>query len=443
MLGVLLIVLSLGLLMYLAYRGMSILWISILCAGILGILSGLPITSSGDVKGILTIFGEGFGGFAGSYMLIFLTGAIFGKLMEVSGAAKAVGKLIVEKLGAKNAIAAVIISAGVLCYGGVSLFVVVFAIYPLALSLFREANITRRLIPASIAAGAFTFSMTALPGTPQIQNIIPMEYFGTTAMAAPVIGIVCGMVMMFGAIFYLNSKERKYRANGEVFDEPTGKAAAEEGDDDVPNPWLSLVPLLLVLVTLNIGNFIPSINITVEIALLIGIVFILVVFYSRIQGKIIETMNSGAAGSIMALGNTAAAVGFGSMVKAVPGFTVLKDMILGLDGAVLASEAIAVTTLAGATGSASGGLGIALSALGEQYLALGQAAGIDPQVLHRVASIACGGLDSLPHCGAVLTLLAITGMNHKKSYFDIFIVTVAIPLVATVLAVILGTVGVV
>ncbi|VEI47581.1 H+/gluconate symporter and related permeases [Actinobacillus equuli] len=95
-----------------------------------------------------------------------------------------------------------------LTYGGVSLFVVVFAVYPLALAVFKEANITRRLIPGTIACGAFTFTMTALPGSPQIQNLIPTRYFGTDAMAAPIMGIIASAVLFFGGVAYLEMRRR-------------------------------------------------------------------------------------------------------------------------------------------------------------------------------------------------------------------------------------------
>ncbi len=437
MFEILLIVASLALLMFLAYKGMSILWIAPVCAVILGLLSGLPLITKGDDTGILTMFGNGFGGFAGKYMLLFALGAMFGKLMEVTGAAKSVGKFIVDKMGAKRAIIAVVLSNGILCYGGVNLFVVVFATYPLAVSLFREANITRRLIPASIALGAFTFSMTALPGTPQIQNIIPIEYFGTDAMAAPIIGIVAAIIMFAGGCLYLVKAEKKYTAQGIVFTEPKNQTE-EDNDQKLPNIVVSTIPLLIVLLTLNI------LKIDVTIALFLGVLFLIaMMFKDGSYKKIVPTLNEGAKGSIIALANTSAAVGFGSLVKGVPGFEKLTDLLLGMEGGVLLSEAAAVTTLAGATGSASGGMGIALAALGEQYLALATEAGISPEALHRVASIACGGLDSLPHNGAVLTLLAIAGLTHKESYKELFVVTALIPLFATIVAIVMGTVGIV
>ncbi|KAB3533282.1 GntP family permease [Alkaliphilus pronyensis] len=424
------IVIGLLLLMYLAYRGWSIIWIAPICATVVALFGGVEL-----LPNYTESYMGGFVAFAKSWFPVFMLGAIFGKLMEDTGAAKSVAKFITKLIGPKRAILGVVAGCGVLTYGGVSLFVVVFAIYPLAVALFREANISRKLIPAAIALGSFTFTMTAFPGTPQIQNLIPMEYFRTTPTAAPIIGLIAGLIMAAGGYMYLVWTERKLTANGDGFIEPE-ENIEEVNEDSLPNPFVSFLPLVSVIVTLNFleWNVIP--------ALLSGIILIMALNYKMLP-KFTEAINKGAAGSVIAIINTSAAVGFGAVVRAVPGFTTLTDFVLGIEGNPLISEAIAVNLLAGATGSASGGLGIALAALGEKYYQLALSSGMDPAVFHRVASLACGGLDSLPHNGAVLTLLAITGMTHKKSYLHIFVVATVIPVLAVIVAIILASMGVV
>jgi H+/gluconate symporter-like permease len=140
--------------------------------------------------------------------------------------------------------------------------------------------------------------------------------------------------------------------------------------------------------------------------------------------------------------NTSAAVGFGAVVRAVPGFQSLTDLVMGIKGSPLISEAVAVNLLAGATGSASGGMGIALAALGEKYYQLALETGISPEAFHRVASLASGGLDTLPHNGAVLTLLAITGLTHKDSYIDIAVTSLVLPILSSIPAIILASLGI-
>ncbi len=429
------ILLGLAFLMVLAYRGMSIVWVAPIAAGFVALTGGLNLLDA-----YMGPFMEGLVGFTKSWFPAFMLGAIFGKLMDASGAARSIAEMITKKIGSKYAILSVVLSCGLLTYGGISLFVVVFAMYPLALALFREANISRRLIPGTIALGAFTFTMTGIPGSPQIQNIIPTKYFGTTPTAAPVLGIIASLIMLIGGVMWLKYRENKLRKEGFVFEEPDKKE--EQEHLSLPNPWVSLLPLAVVILLLNFAPFDLSAAMKLVLCLVAGIVLSLILFWKRI-GDIIKTINDGASGSVMSILNTSSAVGFGTVVKSVPGFAKLTSIILGIKGPILLSEAVAVNVLAGATGSASGGMGIALEALGEKYLEIASAANISPEALHRIASLSSGGLDTLPQNGAVLTLLAVTGMSHKDSYFDIFMTCCVIPVAAVVSSIILATLGIV
>lgn len=434
--------LGLVLLIVLAYKGQSMMWVAPVAALVVAIFGGLDLLAAytGDYM-------AGLVGFVKSWFPMFLLGAMFGKIMEVTGSAHSLARKLSKLIGAHHAIIAVVISCGLLVYGGISLFVVVFAIYPIAVSLFREANLPRRLIPGCIACGAFTFSMTAFPGNPQLNNIIPTRYFGTNAMSGPILGIVGGLIMMVGGILWLQYRAKKMVAVGECFDEPTD-LIEDSSNKDEPNALFALIPLVVVVLVLNIlprvVNFPADMASTyaIIVALLCGIILAAALNFKHLKA-ILGAINAGANGSVSAIMNTSAVVGFGAVVKAVPGFATLTEMVLGIKASPLISEALSVTLLAGATGSSSGGMGIALEALGTQYMTLAAQLGIHPGALHRVASIASGGLDSLPHCGAVITLLAVTGMNHKKSYADIGMVTVVIPCIATVAVVVLGMMGIV
>ena len=424
------IILGLVLLMFLAYRGYSILWVAPVCALVVGLTGGLvPLEMYKDT------YMTGLAGYVKAWFPVFMLGAIFGHLMDYTGSAKSIAHWLTSKLGPKRAIIGVVVGCGVLTYGGISLFVVVFAMYPLALELFREANITRKLIPGAIALGSFTFTMTAIPGTPQIQNIIPTKYYGTTATAAPIMGIVAALFMFILGVLWLQYRERKFTAAGDVFTEPKNKEAVEVDYSALPNPFLSFLPLVTVIVTMNVFKW------DIILALLCGIILSMIISYNKYQG-FTKSISNGAVGSITAILNTAAAVGFGTVVKSVPGFASLTKLLLNVPGTPLISEAVAVNLLAGATGSASGGMSIALEALGEKYLAIATQTGISPEAFHRVASLASGGLDTLPHNGAVLTLLAVTGMTHKDSYIDICMTSLILPIVASIPALILGSLGI-
>ncbi|MGH4137321.1 GntP family permease [Clostridium sp.] len=458
MLGVIGIIISLALLMYLAYRGISVLILA-------PVLALLALLFQGGQTHLLATYTEvfmvNFAAYAKQYFPIFILGAIFGKVMDDSGAAKAIAHGISKKLGKGKAILSVVLSCAILTYGGVSLFVVAFAVYPIAAALFREADIPKRLIPGSIALGAFTFTMTALPGTPQIQNAIPMPFFGTTAYAAPVIGIIGGSVMFVLGMLWLERRAKQALAAGEGYGSHPDEVIKEFDLSKLPKFYLAITPIVIVLVgnyllgkfvfaTMD-GSFLKDFGTTLPkvqgiwsliSSLVIAIVASVIIFWKDFE-NITTTVNKGAIGSLLAIANTASEVGYGNVIKTLAAFSIIQAGILAIPGTPLISLAASTSILAGITGSASGGLSIALGSLGEIYMAKAQALGINPQVFHRIAAMACGGLDSLPHNGAVITLLGITGMTHKQSYIDIGMCTVVIPLIATVVSIIFATMGVV
>ncbi|MGM0753274.1 MAG: GntP family permease [Bacillota bacterium] len=424
------IIVGLILLMVLAYLGWSIIWIAPLVAGLVALMSGLDL-----LPAYKETYMTGFVDFAKEWFPVFLFGAIFGKLMEDVGAAQSVAFKITNIIGKDRAILGVLIAAAVLTYGGVSLFVVVFAIYPLAIAMFREADITRKLLPPTFVLGAFTFTMTAIPGTPQIQNLIPIDYFKTSPTAAPIIGIVGGLIMAAGGYFYLRWRQKQFTSKGDTFTEPKGGNDVKEiKESELPNFYLSFLPLVIVVVTLNVFKW------NILTALLVGILSILLINFKHYK-KFIPAVNGGAKGSVMAVINTSAAVGFGAVVTAAPGFKTLTKLILGIKGNPVISEAIAVQTLAAITGSASGGMGIALEALGDKYYELSQTSGISAEAFHRIASISSGA-SILPHNGALLTLFAVTGLTHKDSYLDVAVVGLLIPTIAEIVSIILANMGI-
>ncbi|NHZ87854.1 GntP family permease [Massilia sp. CCM 8733] len=466
------IALALVLLVWLAYRGVSVL----LLAPLLAMLAALLSADAPLLASYTQVFMKALGGFIALYFPLFLLGAIFGKLMQACGAAAAVADWIGACLGAQRAILSIVLACAILTYGGVSLFVVAFAVHPIAAALFERARLPARLIPATIALGAFTFTMTALPGTPAIQNAIPMPYFQTTPFAAPGLGILAGLVMLGLGMAWLNWRARRLRGRAD----PCAHAAAGPVQAPAPRPpgqgdggpcgasaagtppaWAALLPIVLVVAL----NYVFSAHVFVALdtsylalapyapatlAQVIGIwsilcalalsILALVAFnYRRLDG-LRRILDEGANAALLPIFNTASLVGFGAVIASLAAFAMLRDAVLGIaPGQPLISLAIAVNLLAGITGSASGGMSIALETLGPDYLALARSAGIAPELLHRVTTIATGGLDSLPHNGAVITLLSICKLDHRRAYGDIFMVAVAGPLAALAVVVTLGT----
>ncbi|QQU07265.1 GntP family permease [Moraxella osloensis] len=452
------IIISLFLLMYFAYRGYSVLILAPLMAT-------LAVALSGDILSSLpiytTVFMKALSGFLLKFFPIFLLGAVFGQLMADSGAATAIARTVVNKLGANKAILAVVLVCAILTYGGVSLFVVAFAIYPIAKDLFKAAGVPKRLIPGAIALGSFTFTMTALPGTPAIQNAIPIPYYGTNAFAAPILGIIGSLVMFGLGMLWLQRRAHSAKTAGEGYGiHEDDELHADNLDPHHTSFMVAMIPLVLVIginALLTYAVF-PSMDFSalqaqfkdLDIKGALGLWSIIIALVTAIIALIVlrlgkwtnlqHSLNKGTYSSMLPIFNTGSEVGYGAVIATLAGFAILRDSVLNLSPSnPLISEAVAMTTLAGITGSSSGGLSIALPILGKEYLAQAVAHGINPELLHRVAVMAAGGLDTLPHSGAVITLFAICHLTHKQSYKDVAIVTMAIPLIAVTVVIALGT----
>ncbi len=445
----LIVLASLSFLMFVAYRGYSVILFAPIAA-----LGAVLLTDPSLVAPMFTgLFMDKMVGFLKLYFPVFLLGAIFGKVIEISGFSKSIVAATIRLFGAQRAMLSIVAVCAVLTYGGVSLFVVVFAVYPFAAEIFRQSNIPKRLIPGTIALGAFTFTMDALPGTPQIQNIIPTAFFGTTSWAAPVLGTIGGIFILILGMAYLESRRRKAAAAGEGYgDEATllNEPVAFSGGK-LAHPLIALLPLVLVAVSNKFfSEWIPSLYGTshafvpavigdpapvvqeiskiagiwaVQGALLVGILTVIAFAWRPVLSSFADGTRTAIGGALLAAMNTASEYGFGAVIAALPGFLVVANA-LGAIPDPLINEAVTVTALAGITGSASGGMSIALAAMAETFIANANAAGIPMEVLHRVASMASGGMDTLPHNGAVITLLAVTGLTHRQAYKDIFAITI-------------------
>lgn len=423
-LSIMAIVLPLALMIILIWKKVHMVIIAPLCAGLMALLSGLPILES-----LTGSYMTAFAGYVQSYFLLIVLGAIFSKLMEASGASKDVAELLASKVGSQHAILLVIFTAIILCYGGVSFYVAAFAIYPIALVLFQKADLPKTLIPGAIAAGAFT-APNLLPGAPSVMNIIPMTILGTSASCAPVIAIIDSVVLVGLCSAYMVWQGKKAHARGEHFvaDEKT-LATLKEYERITPgNGLLGFIPLVTVIALLLL-------KVNVLIALGAGILVIFAMYWKKITNKL-TNLASGVSDGLNATIATSAAVGFGGVVAVTAGYQALINIATNLGGPPLASFAISTGILAGACGSGSGGIAMALNLLADHYLQLGVA----PEAMHKVASIAGLTLDSLPHNGVMVTLLAVCGVTHSEGYKHIFACTVVCTIITTIVAVLLGTI---
>ncbi len=478
--GLLGILLALGLLVWLAFRGWSVLLLAPVAALIAAAVSREPLLAHWTQ----TFMGSA-AQFLAQFFPLFLLGALFGKLMDDSGSVTAIAGFMTERLGPRRAILAVVLAGALVTYGGVSLFVAFFVLAPMAQALFQAADIPRRLMPAAIALGTSTFTMTAFPGTPAIQNAIPMPFFGTTPFAAPGLGVIASAIMLGFGLWWLARCEAAARRTGEGYGGGADVSPRAVADDQIirerattarefdpaeighgrhgetPVPIVIAVLPLAVVVSVNLLMslvILPRLDFSflaephwgatslsavagvwsVAVALAAAIL-VLVIFNRQRLPALRESMDAGANASVLPAFSVASLVGFGAVVAMLPAFSAVRDWVLSIGGGPLVSLAVATNVLAALTGSASGGMTIALDALGETYMRIAAEQGINPALMHRVAAIGSGTLDSLPHNGAVVTLLAVCGSTHRESYLDIVMVGIVSALIALVAVIVLGS----
>jgi H+/gluconate symporter-like permease len=464
--------------MWLAYRGWSVLMVAPVAALLAAAVSREPLLAHWTQT-----FMGGAGRFVTQWFPMFLLGGLFGKLMDDSSSIKSIARFLTERLGTDRTMLAVVLASAVVTYGGVSVFVAFFVLVPMAKQMFQAANLPRRLMPATIGLGAFTFTMSAMPGTPSVNNAIPMPYFGTTSFAAPGLGIIASIIIFVIGMWWLRRAEAAARRAGEgygavsevsaVVGEKIRVQAAAAGDFDPaeiqhgehsasqPPVFVAVLPLVVVICT----NFLMSLVVlprldfsflaeevwggttigavagvwSVVIALAAASMTVILLNYSRIPA-LRESLDAGAVSSVLPILTIASLVGFGAVVAALPAFADVRDALLSIGGGPLISLTVAVNVLAGLTGTASGGMAIVLNILGDTYMQLAAEHGINPALMHRITTIGAGTLDALPHNGTVLLLFQISGLTHRESYFDMVMTVIVTCIIALVAVLVLGTV---
>ena len=427
MLSVIFIILTLALVMFLVFKKVNIVIASIIASIVLAVLDGQNV-----VTAMSETFMTGTANYVKNFFLLFFVSALFGKVMESTGAAAAIARGLANLLGEKYAILGVLFAGMVLCYGGISALVIAFTMYPLTLAVFKRANLPRRLIPGAIAAGCFTFAAAALPGTPQTINVTPIPYLGTTVTAGATLGIICGIIGIAATCVYMYWEAARARTAGDGFTADTATlealSKADEAGSNI-NPIIALIPILVIIVLL------VGLQINVLISMLSGSAVCALLFFRNVK-NVPSLLGDSVQSATSAAITTGCIVGYGAVVSASTGYATLSAALLRLDAPPLISYGLTTTILAGAAGSGTGGLAIALENLAPQYLEMG----ISAEVLHRIGCLSAIGLDSLPHNGAVVVLLTLAGMTHKDSYKQIFVTTVVLTLIVAATGIALATI---
>ena len=424
------ILLAFGVLIVAAYRKLSMFLASVIAAAIVALFGGMSIAA--ELVGSEGSYLVGMKNFVGSWLIIFALGALLGGLYDRSGATWRISSTLINKAGAKWTLLIYVLVGGLLVYGGIQVTVMIFVLLPFAKILFPKAGIPWYLFPGITGLAIATFAMGQMPGSLQMQNIIPTQILGTSLTAAPVEGVLATLFMLVFGVGYLYWQAAKgkndpeaaielYNVHGGVLDE-------DELEGRAPNFIISLLPLVVTFVLIN------GFGIELLYGLAIGCVLSLILFNSALGGMkaikdiVSEGFNSGIFPCII----IASVVGVGQVVSKTDAFALLQQNIINLPLPGLVKVASITTIIAGITGSASGGLTIALNLFGETFVSWG----FTPDIIHRVASIACGGLDTLPWNGTVVMLFALSGVSYKKGYKHVAVETVILPLLSLIPALI-------
>lgn len=435
------ILLGLAILIVFALKGVSLYVLAPFAALVVAIFAG------GDILTAMTeTYMAGFANFMKSYFLMFALSSIFAKIMSDSGAAKVIAlkvAALVRRAPAKYqrllAVLSVGIMTAILTVGGINLYCCIFVLVSIGKDLFEEFDIPWHLyMTSSLGSGSFTMSM--IPGTPAIQNLIPMDVLGTKATAAPMLGIISTVLCIVLSVIYVKYALTKTEKRGEHF-LPTGAkvAAASVGEESGEAPSIPLlvclVPSIALLVALN------GFQLNAVVSLLVAVIAALLLFGRSLVKEKVNIANCFADGirnAIMVLLNVCVIVGFGSVVSSTAGYTAIMSALDYIPGPPIFQLFVAVNIAAGVAGSASSALGIGLGMFAEKFLAMG----ISPDVIHRISVMASGGLDTLPHSSGTASALGVAQLSHKEGYMHVFWLNTVIPVAVTAFACVLASMGI-
>lgn len=426
MLGVIGLILAIIALIVFAYKGLGALPLAILGALIAILFNGMPVWTTFAEQ-----FAPGYAGAYTSYLLLFVASALYAKFMDISGLATSIGYKMVDWFGTKHVVLVGILIVGVLTYSGVSLFVVIFAVAPILFMMFQEANLPRHLTAICFSAGSSTFTMTCLPGSPQLSNVVATEYLGTTLNAAPVMGIICGIALFIMCWAYGEWATKKARERGEEWT-PMENAMEAKKRDEVPEAWKGFLTVVVLLATIIIGSHM-GVNATLiaVAAMLIGCVLVVVLSFSQFkETNWIKLISDGMQSGVGSIGGIAAILGFGAVVRTTPAYQTIIDWCLGLNMNPLVLAVLVTCVICAITGGSSSGQRIMYETMAPVFISSGANLG----VLHRLIAIASGSLDTLPHSSGLFVVYQVLGLNHKNAYRHTFATSVVSPLLVTIVA---------
>lgn len=359
---------------------------------------------------------------------IFLMGTILSQYMDKSGALLSIANTLLNKVGKENKFAVLCILALIvafLTYGGINVFVVMFAVVPFTLPIFRKLNLNWKLVSLPLFLGMATVTLSILPGTPSIQNVVPTQTLGTPVTAAPVVSIIASVVVIIFGLAYMKWALNRSLKKGESFYDylegnKTAIAQAEkkfeedEEDRELPNLFISVLPMVTLIAIVLTFSDVQQI---VLIGLTIAVVMAAILFHSYVPEH--KTLLSrGAASAVPAVFNVGSVIGFGTVVTIAPAFANIQELIMNIPGSPLIGLSVISALLGGITGSSNGAIAIVMETMIADYVALG----INRELLHRVVVVATGVLTHVPQSGITITFNEVSGLSLRHGFKEQFII---------------------
>ena len=438
--GVIGIVVGLVIFVIASMKGWNVLITSLITAAIIALTNGMDLASAlvGGDKSYVT----GMAGFVQKNLLVFMGGAIIGEFMDKSGAAKSIANAIMGSLGKKGPffiLLGIALVGAILTYAGVSMFVAMFALIPLARPLFKESNTPWHLFCAAWTLGACSFTMAMIPGVPAIAWINAANGCGVSMTAAPILGIVGSIIAIVVSCVYMKFALKRCADKGEGY-LPTGgdgdaEVAADE-DKKIPSLGLALLPLIALIAIIIIGSQLGVKNV-VYIGMVVSVVLCIACFFKYLP-SVRDTLGKGAVNALGPAVFTSAAVGVGTVAAASVGFTVIYEAIFNMPGGTYVSAATMAAALGGIMGSGSGAVGIIAGNFLDPYLATG----VDPAALAKIIATSATIGGALPNSGAMFGMMAAMGLNHGNSYKHIAAISIGAGLCSLIVMIVLANIGI-
>jgi len=423
-------ILGVALLIYLTFKGLNGFIASLIGALVVIITSGLPFW--GTLSGA---YAASLGSTFGSYLFLFTIGSAYSELMKKSGAAESIANFLFSFLGTKATVAGTLIITFLLAYGGVNAFIIIFAVYPVAVPMFHKANVSKLLMPAIFLYGAVVLNVVT-PGAPSMLCITLSEKLGVTTFAAPTIAIAMLLLAFGWGVLYFTWVSNRLRARGIGFVASESDAelmAGDTGSKELPPIQLAILPyVVIVVLKLALANAMSASD-GICTAMAAGIVVLIITNYKYLKGHVVQDFANGWLSSVNPLLLTSALMGFAAVVKACPGFESFMNVAMLMADKMnpYISAVIVTNVFSGITGASLSGTQIFCSTMADQFMSLGT---VNAEALYKVVGMASMGMDTLPHCPTFVMEAQVCGVTTKESYPYVLVMTVITPIALALIA---------